>query len=425
MKEDRKQAALNYHAQPEPGKISISITKPCMTQDDLGLAYTPGVAEPVRAIVNDPEAVYRYTAKGNLVAVITDGSAVLGLGNVGALASKPVMEGKCVLFKKFADIDVFDIEVDADSPQSFIDTVVSIAPSFGGINLEDIAAPHCFEIEKTLSERLDIPVFHDDKHGTSVIVGAALLNALELQRKTIGKAKIVCLGAGAAGIASMRLLIALGADRDNIRLVDRSGVIYAGRGNLNSYKQEFAIDTKERSLRDAMTGADVFVGVSGPNLVTVDDISAMTARPIVFALSNPDPEIDPMTAKAVRDDIIIATGRSDYPNQVNNVLGFPFIFRGALDVRASGINQAMLVASVHALAALAHESVPQEVLRAYRIDHLEFGKDSIIPKPLDPRLIDRIPPAVAKAAVESGIARMPYPDFYPDISGETTIGACA
>jgi malate dehydrogenase (oxaloacetate-decarboxylating)(NADP+) len=425
MKEDRKQAALNYHAQPEPGKISISITKPCMTQDDLGLAYTPGVAEPVRAIVSDPESVYRYTAKGNLVAVITDGSAVLGLGNVGALASKPVMEGKCVLFKKFADIDVFDIEVDAESPQSFIDTVVRIAPSFGGINLEDIAAPHCFEIEKTLSELLDIPVFHDDQHGTSVIVGAALLNALELQRKNIEKAKIVCLGAGAAGIASMRLLIALGADKNNIRLVDRSGVVYAGRENMNIYKKEFAIDTMERTLRDAMTGADVFVGVSGPNLVTVDDIAAMAPRPIVFALSNPDPEIDPMTAKAVCDDIIIATGRSDYPNQVNNVLGFPFIFRGALDVRATGINRDMLVAAVHALAALAHEPVPQEVLRAYRLDHLEFGKDSIIPKPLDPRLIDRIPPAVAKAAVESGIARMPYPEFYPGIGGQTAMGECA
>ena len=425
MKQDRKQAALNYHAQPEPGKISISITKPCMTQDDLGLAYTPGVAEPVRAIVEDPENVYRYTAKGNLVAVITDGSAVLGLGNVGPMASKPVMEGKCVLFKKFADIDVFDIEVSAESPQTFIDTVVRIAPSFGGINLEDIGAPHCFEIEKTLSERLDIPVFHDDQHGTAVIVGAGLLNALELQHKTIDKAKIVCLGAGAAGIASMRLLIALGVSRENIRLVDRSGVIYAGRDNLNEYKQEFAIDTRERTLRDAMSGADVFIGVSGPNLVTVDDVAAMAGRPIVFALSNPDPEIDPMTARAVRDDLIIATGRSDYPNQVNNVLGFPFIFRGALDVRASGINQEMLVAAVHALAALAHEPVPQEVLRAYCLEHLEFGKESIIPKPLDPRLIDRIPPAVAKAAVESGIARMPYPDFYPVMGDEKAMDACA
>lgn len=425
MTEDRKQAALNYHALPEPGKISISITKPCMTQDDLGLAYTPGVAEPVRAIVKDREAAYRYTAKGNLVAVITDGSAVLGLGNVGALASKPVMEGKAVLFKKFADIDVFDIEVDAESPQAFIDTVERIAPSFGGINLEDIAAPHCFEIEKTLSERLDIPVFHDDQHGTSVIVGAGLLNALELQGKTIDQAKIVCLGAGAAGIASMRLLMALGAKKDNIRLVDRSGVIYSGRSNLNTYKQEFAIDTKERTLRDAMNGADVFVGVSGPNLVTVEDIAVMASRPIVFALSNPDPEIDPMIAKAVCDDIIIATGRSDYPNQVNNVLGFPFIFRGALDVRASGINQQMLVAAVHALAALARETVPQEVLRAYRLETLEFGRESIIPKPLDPRLIDRIPPAVAKAAVESGIARMPYPDFYPILGNEVTIGECA
>jgi malate dehydrogenase (oxaloacetate-decarboxylating)(NADP+) len=425
MTEDRKQAALNYHARPEPGKISISITKPCATQNDLGLAYTPGVAEPVRAIVEDAEAVYRYTAKGNLVGVITDGSAVLGLGNVGALASKPVMEGKGVLFKKFADIDVFDIEINAESPQAFIDTVVRIAPTFGGINLEDIAAPTCFEIEKTLSERLDIPVFHDDQHGTSVIVGAALLNALELQDKTIDQAKIVCLGAGAAGIASMRLLMALGAGKDNIRLVDRGGVIHSGRDNLNSYKQEFAVRTSERTLRDAMTDADVIIGVSGPNLITVDDINAMASRPIVFALSNPDPEIDPMTAKAVCEDMIIATGRSDYPNQVNNVLGFPFIFRGALDVRASSINQEMLVAAVHALAALARESVPQEVLRAYRLEHLEFGKDSIIPKPLDPRLIDRIPPAVAKAAVESGVARMPYPDFYPNVGSEVVIGECA
>lgn len=425
MTKDRKQAALNYHAQPEPGKISISITKPCHTQDDLGLAYTPGVAEPVRAIVADPEAAYRYTAKGNLVAVITDGSAVLGLGNVGALASKPVMEGKCVLFKKFADIDVFDIEVNADSPQSFINTVASIAPSFGGINLEDIAAPHCFEIEKTLSERLDIPVFHDDQHGTAVIVGAALLNALELQDKSIDSAKIVCLGAGAAGIASMRLLLALGASKDNIRLVDRNGVIHSERTGLNPYKQEFATKTDDRTLRDAMTDADVFIGVSGPNLLTIDDIVVMATRPIVFALSNPDPEIDPATAKAVCDDMIIATGRSDYPNQVNNVLGFPFIFRGALDVRASSINQEMLVAAVHALAALAHEPVPQEVLRAYRIEALEFGKDSIIPKPLDPRLIDRIPPAVAKAAVESGVARMPYPDFYPHVGNEVVIGECA
>jgi len=396
-----------------------------MTQDDLGLAYTPGVAEPVRAIVKDPEAVYRYTAKGNLVAVITDGSAVLGLGNVGALASKPVMEGKSVLFKKFADIDVFDIEVNAESPKAFIDTVVRIAPSFGGINLEDIAAPHCFEIEKTLSDLLDIPVFHDDQHGTSVIVGAALLNALELQGKAIAQSKIVCLGAGAAGIASMRLLMALGAQKENIRLVDRGGVIYSGRNNINSYKQEFAIDTRERTLRDAMTGADVFIGVSGPNLVMVDDVTAMASRPIVFALSNPDPEIDPMIAKAVCDDIIIATGRSDYSNQVNNVLGFPFIFRGALDVRASGINQEMLVAAVHALAALAREPVPQEVLRAYRLDHLEFGRSSIIPKPLDPRLIDRVPPAVAKAAVESGVARMGYPEFYPSISNDVVIGECA
>lgn len=422
---DRKQAALEYHARPEPGKIAIAITKPCADQNDLALAYTPGVAEPVRAITDDPDAVYRYTAKGNLVAVITDGSAVLGLGKAGALASKPVMEGKAVLFKKFADIDVFDIEVDAESPQAFIDTVANIAPTFGGINLEDIAAPHCFEIERALSERLDIPVFHDDQHGTAVIIAAGLLNACELQGKSLSEAKIVCLGAGAAGIASMRLLLAMGAGKDNIRLVDRGGVIHSGRRGLNQYKQEFASKTKDRSLADAMRGADVFVGVSGANLISAEMVLSMAPQPIVFALSNPDPEIDPKLAISVRDDLIMATGRSDYANQVNNVLGFPFIFRGALDVRAKQINQQMLIAAVQALAALTHEPVPQEVLTAYRLDHLEFCKEYIIPTPLDPRLIDHIPSAVAHAAVKSGVARLPYPSFYPRVSSAVVVEECA
>jgi malate dehydrogenase (oxaloacetate-decarboxylating)(NADP+) len=416
MTEDRKQAALAYHADPAPGKIAISITKPCSTQYELGLAYTPGVAEPVRAIAHNPEDAYRYTAKGNLVAVITDGSAVLGLGNVGALAGKPVMEGKAVLFKKFADIDVFDIEVDAERPEDFIDTVARIAPTFGGINLEDITAPKCFVIEQALRERLDIPVFHDDQHGTAVITAAGLINALELQGKSLQQVKIVCLGAGAAGIASMRLLTALGVRRENIRLVDRAGVIHSGRNDLNDYKREFALDTDERTLTDAMRNADVFIGLSGPRLVSPEQVAAMASRPVIFALSNPDPEIDPATALAVRDDLIMATGRSDYPNQVNNVLGFPFIFRGALDVRATAISREMLIAAVYALAELTHEPVPQEVLTAYRLEHLSFGPQYIIPKPLDPRLIDRVPPAVARAAVLSGVARRGYPEFYPRIA---------
>ena len=413
MHKDRKQAALDYHELPHPGKIGISITKPCLSQEDLSLAYTPGVAEPVRAIATDPEAAYRYTAKGNLVAVITDGSAVLGLGKVGALAGKPVMEGKGVLFKKFANIDVFDIEVDARSPEAFIETVVAIAPTFGGINLEDIAAPHCFMIEEELIRRLDIPVFHDDQHGTAIIVTAGLLNALELQGKKLAESRIVCLGAGAAAIASMHLLLGLGARKENLALVDRNGVIHSGRDDLNVYKREFAIDTTKRTLADAMQGADVFIGLSGPDLVTAEMLAVMAAKPVIFALSNPDPEISPELAHTVRSDLIMATGRSDYPNQVNNVLGFPFIFRGALDVRATRINQAMQIAAVHALCALAREPVPAEVLSAYNLKHLEFGAEYIMPKPLDPRLIDYVPPAVARAAVETGVARQNYPDYYP------------
>ena len=413
MPEDLKKAALDYHAGPTPGKIALAITKPCATQDDLALAYTPGVAEPVREIARDPEAAYRYTAKGNLVAVITDGSAVLGLGNVGALAGKPVMEGKAVLFKKFAGIDVFDIEVDAATPQEFIDTVARIASGFGGINLEDIAAPQCFEIERALIERLDIPVFHDDQHGTAIIVAAGLLNALELQGKTLASARIVCLGAGAAGISSMRLLQALGADPARMLLVDRQGVIHSGRSDLNAYKREFARSCPERTLADALRGADVFIGVSGPDLVSPEMLATMAPRPIVFALSNPDPEISPALAHKTRADLIMATGRSDYPNQVNNVLGFPFIFRGALDVRARRITQEMEIAAVHALAALAHAPVPAEVLAAYRLGKLEFGPEYIIPKPLDARLIAELPPAIARAAIASGVARSPYPSHYP------------
>ena len=403
--DELKAAALKYHAEPTPGKIGIDITKPCRTQNELALAYTPGVAAPVREIAADPQNAYRYTSKGNLVAVITDGTAVLGLGNVGALAGKPVMEGKAVLFKQFAGIDVFDIEVNSKGPEHFIETVVAIAPTFGGINLEDVAAPHCFQIERELVKRLDIPVFHDDQHGTAIIISAGLLNALEIQGKKIADARIVCLGAGAAGIASMKLLVSLGARKENVVLVDRNGVVHAGRKDLPDYKQEFAHVTTQRTLADALTGADVLIGVSGPDLVTAEMVKAMAVKPIVFALSNPDPEIHPAVARAARSDLIMATGRTDFPNQVNNVLGFPFIFRGALDVQASCINEAMKIAAVNALRTLAHEPVPQEVLDAYNLKSLRFGPEYIIPKPFDPRLRDRVSPAVAKAAVDSGVAR--------------------
>ena len=403
-KKELTAAALQFHEAPPSGKIATAITKPCETQDQLSLAYTPGVAAPVRAISANPDDVYRYTGKGNLVAVITDGTAVLGLGNAGPLAAKPVMEGKAVLFKRFADIDVMDIEVAAESSQAFIETVKNIAPTFGGINLEDIAAPACFEIEQALSEQLDIPVFHDDQHGTAIIIAAGLLNALELAGKDIATAHIVCLGAGAAGIASMRMLKSLGAE--NIYLVDRKGVVYDGREGVNQYKQEFSRNTDLRTLADAMVDADVFIGVSGPDLVSADMLKTMASTPIVFALSNPDPEIAPELAQQTRDDLIMATGRSDYPNQVNNVLGFPFIFRGALDVRATSINTEMKVAAVKSLAALTHEPVPQEVLDAYGLSSMEFSRDYIIPKPFDPRLQEHVPQAVARAAIDSGVARL-------------------
>ncbi len=405
-------AALDYHAKPVPGKVAISISKPCRTQQDLSLAYTPGVAEPVREINKNPAAAYQYTSKGNLVAVITDGSAVLGLGNVGALASKPVMEGKAVLFKQFANIDVFDIEINAASPEEFINTVENIAPTFGGINLEDIAAPHCFKIEEELIKRLDIPVFHDDQHGTAIITAAGLLNAIELQGKSLHTVKIVCLGAGAAATASMKLLVKLGAPKEHINLVDRTGVIHSEREHLTTQKRYFANKTNERTLTDALSGADVLIGLSGANLVSTSMLQSMSAKPIVFALSNPDPEISPQLALSTRKDLIMATGRSDYSNQVNNVLGFPFIFRGALDVRAKSINDEMKIAAVKALSNMAKTPVPKEVLSAYQLTTLNYGPEYIIPKPFDPRLIEEIPAAVARAAIDSKVANSGYPQHY-------------
>jgi len=412
MNDKLMQAALEYHEHPTPGKLATEVTKPTRTQEDLALAYSPGVAAPVRAIADNPDDVFRYTNKGNLVGVISDGSAVLGLGNTGALASKPVMEGKGVLFKRFANIDVFDIEVNAATAEEFIDTVTRIAPTFGGINLEDIAAPACFEIERILEQRLDIPVFHDDQHGTAVIICAGLLNALEIAGKKLGDARIVCLGAGAAGISSMRLLLDLGADPDKLLLVDSKGVIHADRPDLNQYKQEFANKTDKRTLEDAMRDADIFIGVSSGGKLSAAMLASMATNPIVFALANPDPEILPEDAKKVRGDVIVATGRSDYPNQVNNVLGFPYIFRGALDVHASHINREMLKAGVAALRDLTHETVPAEVLKAYNLDALAFGPEYIIPKPFDPRLLDTVAPAIARAAVDSGVARRPLPTGY-------------
>jgi malate dehydrogenase (oxaloacetate-decarboxylating)(NADP+) len=393
-----KKKALDYHRLPKPGKLSVESSKPCSTQADLSLAYTPGVAQPVLEIAKNPKTAYDYTNKGNLVAVITDGTAILGLGNRGPLAAKPVMEGKAVLFKQFAGIDVYDIEVNAKTPQDFINVVEAIAPTFGGINLEDIAAPHCFEIEAALKKKLDIPVFHDDQHGTATIICAGLINALHVQGKTLESAKIVCLGAGAAGIASMKLLVAMGAKKSHITLVDSKGVVHKARTDLNSFKKSFARQTKLRTLEEAMDGADVFVGVSGANLVSPAMVKSMAERPVVFALANPNPEILPEKAMAARDDLVMATGRSDYPNQVNNVLGFPFIFRGALDARAKEITQDMLIAAVNALAELAREPVPASVLKAYKLKKLAFGSDYILPKPFDPRLAARVPQAVAKAA---------------------------
>ncbi len=406
MSEEFHKLALDYHRGERPGKIHVSSHKALDTHHDLSLAYTPGVAAPVREIAKDESKVYDYTIKGNLVAVITDGSAVLGLGNVGPLAAKPVMEGKGVLFKQFADIDVFNIEVDTQDVDGFVQTVKNIAPTFGGINLEDISAPRCFEIEQRLIKELDIPVFHDDQHGTAIIIAAGLLNALEIQGKTPKTATLTCLGAGAAGIATLDLLCELGFKKANILLVDSKGVITNKRKGLSKEKSDYASNTDKQTLADAMDGCDVFVGVASANLVSQAMVKSMADNPIVFALSNPDPEISPADANAARDDLIMATGRSDYPNQVNNVLGFPFIFRGALDAKASEINVEMKIAAVHALKDLAKLAVPQDVLEAYHVNAISFGKDYIIPKPFDKRLIDVVPKAVFDAAISSGVSRL-------------------
>jgi len=407
-----REEALAYHSRGRKGKIEVVPSKPCRTQEDLSLAYSPGVAEPCLEIAADPETVYEYTAKGNLVAVISNGTAVLGLGNIGPLAAKPVMEGKGVLFKRFADIDVFDVEVDATEPAAFIDTVARIAPTFGGINLEDIKAPECFEIEEELKRRLKIPVFHDDQHGTAIISAAALLNALEIAGKEISEVKVVFLGAGASAIACARLYLSYGVKKENLRMVDKSGVIYAGRpADMNPYKAQFAVETRERTLTDALDGADVLVGLSSKGLVSGEMLKKMARDPIVFALANPEPEITPEEAKAARPDVIMATGRSDYPNQVNNVLGFPFIFRGALDVRATEINEAMKKAASQALAALAKMDVPDSVSKAYGGEVFRFGREYLIPKPFDFRVLLWVAPAVAEAAIQSGVARQPITDM--------------
>ncbi len=403
-----QEEAREYHASGRPGKIAIAITKPCATQHDLALAYTPGVAVPVRDIERDPLEAFRYTARGNLVAVVSNGTAVLGLGNVGPLAGKPVMEGKALLFKRFADVDVFDLEIDANDPDDVVRIVKALEPTFGGINLEDISAPQCFEIEERLSAAMDIPVFHDDQHGTAIISGAALLNALELTGKDIGEVRMTVNGAGAAAIACCEFFVSLGMRRENIVLADTRGVVYRGRSEgMNPYKARFATDRAERTLAEAVEGADVLLGLSVAGAVTQQMVQSMADRPIVFALANPDPEISYPDALAARSDVVMATGRSDYPNQVNNVLGFPFIFRGALDVRARAIDEGMKVAAARALAELAKEDVPDSVLRAYGLDRLEFGPEYLIPKPVDPRVPLRVAPAVAAAAMASGVARNP------------------
>ncbi len=412
MKKISREDALAYHSRGRKGKIQVVPTKETATQRDLALAYSPGVAYPCREIARDPLLAYEYTAKGNLVGVISNGTAVLGLGDIGALAGKPVMEGKGVLFKRFADIDVFDIEIATTDPEELIRTVKLLEPTFGGINLEDIRAPECFEIERRLKAEMSIPVFHDDQHGTAIISGAALLNALALTGKRIGEVRIVFSGAGAAALACAGLYLELGASRRNLVLCDKTGVLYTGRTeDLDPYKEAFAADTPARTLAEALAGADVFIGLSVGGVVKPEMIAAMARDPIVFALANPDPEIGYDEVRAARGDALVATGRSDYPNQVNNVLGFPFLFRGALDVRATDINDAMKLAAVKALAGLAREDVPDGVLRAYGVESLRFGRDYLIPKPFDYRVLLRVPPAVARAAMESGVARVPIADF--------------
>lgn len=407
-----RQQALDYHALPTAGKIAVALTKPAETAKDLALAYSPGVAEPVREIAQNPDNVYKYTSKGNIVAVISNGTAILGLGNLGPLASKPVMEGKALLFKRFAGLDSIDIEVKHRTIDEFVDTVANIADTFGGINLEDIKAPDCFEIEKRLIERCDVPVFHDDQHGTAIVTAAGMLNAIELQGKKLNECVIVCLGAGAAAVACMELLIKCGAMREKIYMLDRKGVIHTRRDDLNEYKQLFANNTDKRTLEDVISGADLFLGVSGPNLMPAEALKLMADKPVVFACSNPDPEIKPELAHEVRDDLIMGTGRSDYPNQVNNVLCFPFIFRGALDVRASVINDEMKLAAVEAIRQLAKEPVPESVLKAAGVASLSFGPEYIIPKPMDSRLLPRVAKAVAQAAIDTGVARIPMPENY-------------
>jgi malate dehydrogenase (oxaloacetate-decarboxylating)(NADP+) len=406
-----KEDALNYHSSGRPGKIEVIPTKPHTTQQDLSLAYSPGVAEPCLEIEKNPEDAYKYTARGNLVAVISNGTAVLGLGDIGALAGKPVMEGKGLLFKIFADIDVFDIEVDKHDPKEFINTVEAISPTFGGINLEDIKAPECFEIEEKLKELLDIPVFHDDQHGTAIISAAGLLNALELVNKKIGELKVVVNGAGASAISCAKLYISLGVNAENVYMCDSRGVLNTRRTGLNKYKAEFVRETEADSLEEVIRDADVFLGLSVADVLTPGMLKSMAPNPIVFAMANPNPEISYELAMETRDDIIFATGRSDYPNQINNVLGFPFIFRGALDVKASAINEEMKIAAVHALANLTKEDVPETVNKAYKTQNLYFGREYIIPKPLDPRLIYHVAPAVAKAAIDTGVARASITDW--------------
>jgi len=411
--EDKKQQALDYHSEGRPGKIEVISTKPTLTSSDLTKAYSPGVAWPCLDIAKDPELAYKYTAKGNLVAVISNGTAVLGLGNIGALAGKPVMEGKGLLFKRFADIDVFDIEVNENTVDGMVKIVSALEPTFGGVNLEDIKAPECFEIETQLIEKMNIPVFHDDQHGTAIIASAALLNAIEITNRDIKKTKVAVSGAGAAAISCAKLFFELGLPRENLTMCDSNGAIYKGRKEgMNKYKDEFAVDTKARTLADAMVNCDVFIGCSAKGLVTGDMVKTMAKNPIIFAMANPDPEITPGEVHAVRDDAIMATGRSDYPNQVNNVLGFPFIFRGALDVRAKKINIEMKLAAVHALAALAKEEVPEEVKMAYGGEDFKFGKNYLIPKPFDGRVLTRVTPAVAKAAMDSGVARINIEDLH-------------
>jgi malate dehydrogenase (oxaloacetate-decarboxylating)(NADP+) len=406
-----REEALAYHAEGRPGKIELKVTKPCLTQRDLSLAYTPGVAEPCREIDKNAQNVLRYTARGNLVAVITNGTAVLGLGDIGPMASKPVMEGKGVLFKRFADIDVFDIEVDAKDPDKFIEIVKSLEPTFGGINLEDIKAPECFHIEQELIRQMNIPVFHDDQHGTAIITAAGLINALEITGKDIRKVKVVVSGAGAAAIACAKLLVDFGASHDQIWMCDRRGLVTKDRTDLEPNRGAFAQDDKPMSLADAMKDSDVFIGVSVGGIVSKQMVASMNEKPIIFAMANPDPEILPEEVSEVRKDAIMATGRSDYPNQVNNVLGFPFIFRGALDVGATKINKEMKIAAAKSLAALAKEPVPREVCEAYKVNELKFGPEYLIPKPLDPRVLTWEASAVAETAMESGVAKKPIEDM--------------